>query len=199
MTFKQRLQRWKTLFSRKPIWQGNKDFTIVPAFACGGVQYYEIPGVFNMPYSRALAAKDVLMEVDSRVTREYLELHTKKVKSILSDPKSINILELSRLYNELDQRMKWIISPEALYKLAAVVYFDANEDPKTFNWDYAHKKIELWKKSKVDDFFLQEPIRRYIPYSELLEKDVWKSEKDLLDYVTSAIKMEKLQTEALLS
>ena len=183
--------RLKTIFTRKVIWQGAKDLTVVPAFVCGGIQYYEIPGVFNVPYRRGLAAADVYEEVQMRVTREYLQAHTQRVKEILSDPKSINILEINKLYSELQERINWIVSPETLYKLASIVYFDENENPYDYNYGYAIEKIKKWKKYKVEDFFLQEPIKKYIPHSEL-------QGQDLANYIRVAMAVENKQSENLL-
>ena len=187
-------KKLKTFLFKKKVksFKNNSGATVVPAFIYDGVQYYEVPGFFNMPYKRAMAARDVLMEVDARVTKEYLQLHIKKVKEILSNPATISILDLSTLYNELDNRVKWIASPEAIYKLAAVYYFDENESVEDINWDYCQKKIVKWKEGEVGSFFLQDPIKKYIPHSELLEKGIWKSDEDLVNYIREAIEMELL-------
>lgn len=175
--------RLKTIFTHKVKWRGIKGYTIAPAFICGGIQYYEIPGAFNVPYRRALAAADIYEEVQMRVTREYLEGHTAMIKQILSDAKSINLMEINKLYNELEERMRWIVSPETIYKLASIIYFDENENPEEYNYQYCIEKIKKWKKFKVDDFFLQEPIRKLIPLSSL-------QGQDLVNYIKAAMKME---------
>lgn len=186
---------WKKLKSRfksKPIpFSDVKEYTIVPAFALDGIQYYEVVGLFNIPYQRGLSAADIFEEVNMRVTREYLQLHTDAIKTFLSDAKSINVLEISKLINELDQRVSWIVSPETLYKLASVVYFDENESPLEYNYEYAIEKIKKWKKHKLSDFFLQKPIGKYIPHTEL-QGDA------LLSYMETAMQVERKQLENLL-
>ena len=196
-TFKQKLQKLGTLFHNSPIWQDKGDLTIAPAFALGGVQYYEVPGFFNYPQERAMAARDVLMEVDARVTREYLRDHLEAKKKLYAT-NPLNLLEMMKMDTELEQRINWIASPDAIYKLAAIVYFDKNESPLKVNWKYINEvKIPLWKKYGVASFFLQKPIRKFIPYSELLESGAWKSEEDLVTYIKTAIEMEKIQKENL--
>lgn len=181
----------KTAFT-KPVWQGEKDsHTVVPAFMAGGVQYYEVPGLFNSPYRRALAAASIYEEVQMRVTREYLLAHLGSVNKALSDSKSINVLEIAKYYKELEDRVNWIVSPESIYKLASVVYFDQNESIYDYNQQYAVDKIKLWKKEKVADFFLQEPIKKFIPHSNL-------PDNDLVTYIETALKMERQQVLSLL-
>lgn len=186
------LQTLKSYFSRKPQpFSDVKEYAIVPAFVLGGIQYYEVVGLFNIPYQRGLAAADILEEVNMRVTREYLQLHNDAIKTFLSDPKSVNIFEISKLVNELNERLNWIVSPETLYKLASVVYFDTNESPLEYNYQYGIEKIKRWKKFKMEDFFLQKHIGKYIPHTEL-------QGEDLLSYMEAAIQVERKQLEVLL-
>jgi len=191
MNLKTEFLKLKTKVTKKPVWQGNSDYAIVPAFISGGVQYYEIPGVFNIPYQRGLAAGSIYEEVNMRVTKEYLQGHIAAVLEILSNPQKINILELSKLYDELDKRINWIASPETIYKLASVVYFDENESPEEYNFKYANEKILRWKKEGVEAFFLREPIRKFLPHSDLQEKDI-------PSYIQTAMKVEAKQSESLL-
>lgn len=167
------------------------ELDIKPAFVCGGVQYYEVEGLFNAPYKRGMAAADIYEEVQMRVTREYLQLHCDAIQKYLSNPKEINVYEISKLTGELSDRVKWIVSPETLYKLASVVYFDKTEDPHTYSYEKAIKKIKHWKAHGVRDFFLQKPIKKFIPHSEL-------PEEDLLNYIQTALKLERIQSESLL-
>lgn len=189
MTLKTNLQKLISRFS-KPIFQNKENLTIKPAFACGGVQYYEVPGFFNYPYARAMAARDCLMELDARVTKEYLLDFIAKKNEMYKQP-TLDVKRMVVLDNELEQRLKWIASPDAIYKLAGVVYFDQNESPTEVNWQYVNEKTARWKKEKIGSFFLQTPIKKFIPYSELLEAGVWKSEEDLVRYIQTAIKMEQ--------
>lgn len=191
-TFRQKLQKFGSRFRSKPVWQNKGDLTIKPVFALGGKQYYEVPGFFNYPYARAMAARDALMEVDARVTREYLIDHV-EVKKKLYATNPLNVMEMAKMDNELEQRLQWIASPDAIYKLAGVVYFDDNESPYQLNWQYVNEKIAEWKKHDIADFFLREPIKKYIPYSELLESGIWKSESDMVEYLKTAMELEKIQ------
>lgn len=189
--FWQTIKRILTPKPKRPIWDGKIDFTVQFAFELDGVKYYEIPGVLNIPFNRGLAAADIYEEVNMRVTREYLTAHVTAVGEMLNDPKKFNLIKLVEFYKDLQERLEWIVSPETIYKLASVVYFDENEDPKDYNYTYNIDKINKWKKHKVDSFFLQKPIKKLIPHSEL-------SDSDLIRHIETAMKLEKIQAESVL-
>jgi hypothetical protein len=187
---------WKNIRSflikkKAPIWNGKKDYTVQFAFEFDGVKYYEIPGVLNIPYQRGLAAADIYEEVEMRLTREYLLGHVKAVGEMLSDPKKLNLVKLVEFYKDLEERMEWIVSPETLYKLASVVYFDENENPEEYNYKYNIDKIAKWKTHSLDSFFLQKPILKLMPHLGL-------SEKDLVQHLSTTMKIEAMQAESVL-
>lgn len=137
---------------------------VIPAFISGGVQYYEFEDPFNAPCLRSLTALDYYEELRQRCSIDYLTKHTEAVEAILSDPKKINIGELSRINRNLKDRLK-IFNFDLAYKLASVVYFDDSESPYVYDFKYGQKKIERWKKDQsIDSFFLQQPLQKLIPY-----------------------------------
>lgn len=138
-------------------------YRIVPAFISGGVQYSEFDDTFNLPCLRALTALDFYEEFRQRVSLEYLQKHVDAVDAILSDPKKINIGEVSKLNRNLKERMG-IFNFDLAYKLASVIYFDESENPYKYDFKYGREKIEKWKKDmSVDAFFLQTPLQKLIP------------------------------------
>ncbi len=156
---------FKIFFWRKPKFLLNNDHIIKEAFTCGGVMYYQFDDVYNVPYQRGLTALNFYEELRMRTTRDFLILHTKAVESILNDPKKIKIGELAMLNKQLQERLEWIFEPELLYKLASVVFFDKTESPTSYDYRYGQKKIKEWKKhSSVNDFFLQLPILKLVPF-----------------------------------
>lgn len=151
----------------KPRFKLSNDVIIKEAFTCGGVVYSQFDDPFNMPYERALTALSFYEELRMRTTREFLVLHCNAVESILNNPKQIKIGELAILNKQLKERLEWILEPELLYKLASVVFFDNTESPTKYDYKYGQKKIKEWKKhSDVNDFFLQLPILKLVPFLE---------------------------------
>ena len=163
----------KALHKLRQWWRGNQNpfpnstQVIELAFEIGGIAYYRHVDEANMPYKRALKALSVYNELNMRCDRYYLTRHTEAIEQILSAQKfSVNqLLELKKLNNQLSERLNWVYDEDLVYKLAAVRYFDANENPEDFDWKYALKKIERWKKEEeVGRFFLRAPIASLIPF-----------------------------------
>lgn len=173
----------KKLFNRKPKFLLQNDQIIKEAFTCGGITYYQYDDLFNQPYERALTALDFYEEFRMRTSFDFIKLHTQAVKDIMSNPKAIDMGKIALLNNQLEERLNWIVSPDLLYKLASVVFFDKTESPYIYDHKYCQQKIKHWKKhSEMNAFFLQTPIIRLVPYL----KDSG------LDFQTYSVVVEKL-------
>lgn len=138
-------------------------FRAVPAFECGGVQYYMYDNQAEMPTGRAFASLMIYNEMEMRCTREYLELHCKAMDNILGRER-IRIQDIVQLHQNLKERLDLMVMPDFVYKLASVTFFDKTENPQGYDLAYNEKKIESWKRDgKTLDFFLTLPILDMIP------------------------------------
>ncbi len=158
----------KKLFSRAPrnVFPDSKQ-VIEFVFECGGIRYYQHVDEMNLPYRRALKALTIYKELDMKCDRHYLDQHIRAMDAILEGTKFNveSLLKIKTLTAQLRERVQWIIIPDHVYKLASVRYFDETENPNDYDWKYAAKKIEHWKKhDTVSDFFLRAPIASLIPF-----------------------------------
>ena len=136
----------------------------VEAFQLGGTTYYMFDQTAEVPTGRMLAALAVYAEMDMKVDKEYLELHTRAMDKLLSDPKKINVMYIAQLNLNLKERLELMPLPDFVYKLASVIFFDETESPYSYSFDYNKKKIEQWKKSgDTLDFFLSRLSSELIP------------------------------------
>jgi hypothetical protein len=75
-------------------------------------------------------------------------------------------LDLKNMFIEIarfEERLKYIISPEIIYKVASVAFIDDKESVLRYDHEYNKHKIESWKKYG-DGFFLHEPLKKLIPF-----------------------------------
>ena len=108
-----------------------------------------------------------------RVSKDYLTDYIKAMKAILGDPKGVNVSDCAIITNQLAERSQFIVDADLLYKLASVMYFDENESPYRYDFAYGNKKIAKWKKERdVEDFFLNTPIKDFLFFTDILEKDL---------------------------
>lgn len=155
------------LIKRKDNFFANSKQVIEHAFTVGGIDYYQHTDVANMPYKRALKCISVYNELSMKCDRNYLNAHVEAMESIMKKGgSSLNLLfEIKQLNNQLKERLLWIYDEDLIYKIAAVRFFDKNENPEDFDWVYAQKKIKHWKQhEQAASFFLREPIKRLIPF-----------------------------------
>lgn len=163
------------IFKSEPKWihDWNSKYVIKEAFTIGGRTYYMFDDVFNVPYERGLKSLVYYEEFRMRINKEYLGLHIDAMDKILSDPKKIDIGKIAILNKQLKERLELIVEPDMLYKLASVVFFDKNEKPWSYEFDYAEKKIKFWKKNATNHaFFLETPLVKLIPFLKLSETNL---------------------------
>jgi hypothetical protein len=160
---------FKSLFKREP----SNPFplskhVINPAFAVGGIDYYEFDTTANLPWKRGLKFLSIYNELDMRCDRFYLTKHAEAVENIFVSGKRVGfdeMMKVRQLNSQLKERLDLIFHEDLVYKVASVVFFDTSENPDDWEWKYAMKKIEHWKRHEgVQDFFLHEPIQRLIPF-----------------------------------
>jgi hypothetical protein len=156
---------WKKIFRKRfrSRLLDNK-YKVVEAFQLGGTTYYMFDQTAEVPTGRMLAALAVYTEMEMKVDKEYLELHTRAMEKLLSDPKKINVMYIAQLNLNLKERLELMPLPDFVYKLASVIFFDKTESPYSYSFDYNKKKIEEWKKSgDTLDFFLSRLSSELIP------------------------------------
>lgn len=145
----------------------NSKHVIKPSFELGGLTYYEFDTLANLPWKRGLKFLSIYNELDMKCDKHYLTKHVEAMKNILSG-KGIGFNELVKinaLNEQLSERLKMVYQEDLIYKVASVVFFDANENPDDWEWKYALEKIERWKKKAgIHDFFLQMPMQKLMPF-----------------------------------
>lgn len=156
---------WRKLFKKRfrSRLLDNK-YKIIEAFQLGGTTYYMFDQTAEVPTGRMLAALAIYNEMEMKVDKAYLELHTKAMEKLLSDPKKINVMYIAQLNLNLKERLELMPLPDFVYKLASVIFFDETESPYSYSFDYNKKKIEEWKKSgDTMGFFLSRLSNELIP------------------------------------
>ena len=137
------------------------------AFTSGGIKYYQMDDLFNIPWKRGMEAIHAYEELEMRCDKKYLMQHAELVNEILTGTR-IGLNEMMRLKaanDQLRQRLTWVVVPEQAYKLASIVFFDISERPDSYEIGYAKKKIEHWKQNDdVSAFFLRQPVQTLMPF-----------------------------------
>lgn len=156
---------WRKLFRKR--FQSrllDNRYKVIEAFQLGGTTYYMFDQTAEVPTGRMLAALAIYNEMEMKVDKEYLELHTRAMEKLLSDPKKINVMYIAQLNLNLKERLELMPLPDFVYKLASVIFFDETESPYSYSFDYNKKKIDEWKKSgETLDFFLSRLSSELIP------------------------------------
>jgi len=161
----------KNLFKKKSKFYVKPEHKVEIAFTeSNGINNYRFESGFNIPSKRALCAFDYYNEFNMGCDAEFLNKYVETIREIINDKKSISLTNIIRMTTILEERVKYI-RPKNLYlQIASVATFDETEDPYTFDYDYARKKMERWSKDEaILDFFLKQNIGGLIPQSKNYE------------------------------
>ena len=187
-TLTQRFKEAFRAFTTQPIITKGT-FSLKYAFTCGGEKYYEFSDYNNLPYQRGMEALTFFQELQNGVDKKYLHAHVEAIEKILSDPKKINVGQLSVLNYRLKDRLNYVISKNVILNCSSVFFITKDEDPLHYDYAYNQRKIEAWKKDADASFFLSEPLGRLIPFLR-------ESGASSLIYLKAVDEIEKLHLKA---
>ena len=147
-------------------------------FAGDNTKYFEFVDENSIPCHRMYAAMQYYNELKCRVGREYLLAHNQAIKDCINGKSATNkgvvdIIQISKLITQMDERLEWILEPDSILKYASVMFFDDIENPYDYDMKYNQTvKIPRWKKAGLSSFFLSMPMKKLFPSLELSEIDL---------------------------
>ena len=147
---------------------------ILPAFVFDGVQYYKFANEWNLPFERMTAVLNIQHELTLGLDVNLLDACVASAKAALEQGK------MSQAFKALDiieQARQWPVDADAVYRLAAVAFFDANENPYGYDAVYATDKITRWRTADVSGeqlhaFFLSLSPNEYMGCFEAMSNDL---------------------------
>lgn len=122
----------------------------VPGLLLDGVQYYQFVQVADMPQERFVAYLQFRNELNMGVDRDLLNRYIDKLKEANNKNDSSQIGSL--LYM-LQDTVNNCTPMEALFNIASLLYFDKEEDLRTYDIDYNAHKIARFKAVRDKSFF----------------------------------------------
>jgi hypothetical protein len=137
------------------------------AFTSGGVNYFKFSAEVNVPFQRAVAARDIFTEELWQINPDYLRGWNNGLINLLMDKKKKDdkkLYEIGVLASRLKEQMEMSVSFLRQLKLATVLYFDEQENPLDYQYPYNKQKLDHWMKhNDVQGFFLNLPEYAFLP------------------------------------
>ena len=139
------------------------------AFTSGGVKYFKFVSEVNVPFQRAVAARDIFTEELWQINPDYLRGWNNGLINLLMDKKKKDekkLYEVGIMASRLKEQMEMSVSMIRQLKLATVVYFDEHENPLDYQYPYNKSKLSHWMEhNDVQGFFLNLPEYAFLPSS----------------------------------
>lgn len=158
-----------------------------------GKDYYTFKEQFDaqVPYGRYMMTMNYLQEALLRIN---FDLLTKYVEGTIKKLQVVNgkmqVGDALMMLHQLKSRLKLQFDVDTSYRLASVVYFDAEEILTKYDKKYCDKKIEEWKEDGTLDFFYARPVKEMLGLRSI-------SQPDLKAYLQAVEQMDEAMISAL--
>ncbi len=144
-------------------------------FTSGGVNYFKFSAEVNIPFQRAMAARDILTEELWQISPNTLRAWNESLIGVIVSDKikpEKKLYEIGILAHRLKEQMELSYSLVRQLKLASVLYFDEQENPLDYQHPYNQAKIKTWlQNNDIDGFFLNLPDFGFMPSTIELSKN----------------------------
>ena len=144
-------------------------------FRCGDRNYFRFSTEVNIPFQRAIAARDILTEELWQINPDQLKAWVKGLINVITDEKKKGdkkIYEIGVLAHRLQEQLEMSYSLVRQMKLASVLYFDEQENPLDYQYPYNSEKIKYWMANNdVPGFFLRLPEYLLMPSGKELAEN----------------------------
>lgn len=145
------------------------------AFTSGGVHYFKFTAEVNIPFQRAIAARDILTEELWQINPDFLRGWVESVLGVIVNgaiKPDKKVFEIGILTTRLKEQLDLGFSLVRQMKLASVVYFDEYENPLDYQHPYNQAKIKSWMANNdVPGFFLKLLDFQSLPSLKELEQN----------------------------
>lgn len=150
------------IFKKKPKNAIHPDYKklIQPVFEIEGKWLYEFKDLGDMPHQRYAMFDRFKTEINMRMDADTLQ---ESIKSCLDNANKGQFTKVIHTLSVMEVMTEMLISMDAHYRLVSCAYFWKDEDLTDYDFAINDEKIVLFKKYKVDDFFLKEPIKKFLP------------------------------------
>ena len=134
-----------------------------------GRDLYMFTNLLDMPHNRYNKCTRFSTEFNMRLDADTLRVSIDKCLTSANKGNFTNVISILTL---LQEHTKMLVSVEASYRLASCVYFWEDEDLTDYDYEIGDDKIRKFKKIKFADFFLKEPMNRFLPQMNISAEDL---------------------------
>lgn len=173
------------------------------AFTSGGINYFRFSADVNIPFQRAVAARDILTEELWQINPAVLQSWNEALIAMVINqrtPSDKKLYEIGIMANRLKEQLSMSFSLTRTFKLASVMYFDETENPLDYQYPYNQQKMKHWMEhNDIPGFFLNLPESEFNPslrefsqnFPTFLEAET-KRMLNTISHITSHISTESL-------
>lgn len=139
------------------------------AFTIDGEDYYEFINLGDMPQERYKKFNDLATQCDWRMSIDDLKDLLDLQKKAVNKGKLTDIMET---VNAFEYCLSIYLETDLFMILFSCLFFTKDEDLTDYDHDLGVIKTAKFTKQGIPSFFLSEPVKKYLPLTDISEQDI---------------------------
>lgn len=136
------------------------------------IDYYCFETPADMPTNRYHKWNDFLEDYNRRFENQELKEVLEEILKNLNENSVDGVTNAMIITKYAIQRTSIAMDTDLFMRFMSVTYFTLDENLLYYDYDIGTKKIERWTQNGIHAFFLKEPVKRWLPLTELSSEDL---------------------------
>ena len=136
------------------------------------ISFYQFKEMGDVPSDRYGSMNNFIEDNGRKFTNEELLHYSSEAitnmesNTIEGTTNTLLILKMMKMRSEL------VMSVDIVMRLISCVFFTKDEDLRSYDWDIGDDKIKLFEDYGLKSFFLTEPIKTFLPVTNISAGDI---------------------------
>jgi len=134
--------------------------------------FYSFASAADMPTGRFTSFNEFLEDYNRRLDNAELVELFETMKDCMNQNSVEGVTNTMTLINYGLQRTQISMDVDLFMRFQSINFFTQEENLLNYDWDLANWKIEMWKRSGLEAFFLNEQVKKWLPSINLSKNDL---------------------------
>lgn len=134
--------------------------------------FYEFKSIHDMPSRRYETLNSFIEDNNRKVENSELDHYLEECLAQINKNTPENLANVITIIKMLRMRVEFSVNVDLVMRLISCAFFTKDEDLMRYDWDIGNWKIDLFEKHGLSAFFLFEPVKRWLPQTNISDGDI---------------------------
>jgi len=134
--------------------------------------FYQFKEIHDMPSRRFTTMNDMIEDMARKMTNDELFHYSEEALNEINQNTPEALSNAITILKMLKMRAEYVVNLDIVLRLISCAFFLKDENILTYDWDLGNWKIDLFEKHGLQAFFLTQPIKEWLPLTNLSDGDL---------------------------